>query len=277
MNDSPAPSKRASPSSRFTLIELLVVIAIIAILASMLLPALGRARFNARHAACTSNLHQIGLGIILYTSDNLGFYPAGYSHSSSDSVPNRPAMYQIPNNYAFDAAASYYGGSFGDYRDMTVRNELFLCPQGKTEVPWSPDSNRNTHSGSKASYSIYPGRRIANNSDWQRQYTMQRIGDPFSIDVGAHCCFMARTYSEGAPIASDMMWQTLVSPVGGVMTTNHVYGGDRYKQVHFTPGPLYWGTRSGSGGANYVFDDGSVRRFHGFNYYTMRLTTRPHR
>src|SRR5262249_33081904 len=69
MSSKPSIGQRHGPGA-FTLIELLVVIAIIAILASLLLPVLGRAKQKGQGIQCMNNLHQLTLAWLIYVSDN---------------------------------------------------------------------------------------------------------------------------------------------------------------------------------------------------------------
>jgi len=176
----------------FTLIELLVVIAIISILASLLVPAVSGALERGRSASCMSNLHQIGLAMLQFSSDHNGQWPA-------------------PTYIDYSGTSDYmWSKQLGDYLprrgelDTSTEHVVFVCPSARFSLMNGAHRASRTYTASEALFGELNGK-----------YDRSTPRDPTSLEIpmSTYLVGEGKQQSDSNACDSSTRWTTYLLDV----------------------------------------------------------------
>ncbi|MBN1435621.1 MAG: prepilin-type N-terminal cleavage/methylation domain-containing protein [Sedimentisphaerales bacterium] len=182
-------------SAAFTLIELLVVVSIIALLISILLPSLSRAREQARSVVCRSNLHQLHLANTGYALENDDFYVrAAFDLFDGFGGKNRWHGVRLSAGVDPDPANNTFDPTLGPLNNYLAEGQVKQCPQ---IVHFITDGSQNAFEAGCGGYG-YNGAGVGSRSfidgycDKAMRTSMKthEISNPGQTVMFADCCFV---------------------------------------------------------------------------------------
>ncbi|WDE97204.1 type II secretion system protein [Lentisphaera profundi] len=242
--------------NKFTLIELLVVIAIIGILASLLLPSLGKAREKAKIAVCLNNLKQTGFSVTMYVDDNEGYYPyaAGNSGYGWDDFLSSYDGRDLTDAQITAGAGvnGRWGATFTDRSGGADHGASYRCPLDErtdgTYILRTYGPTQKGGNGYQGIYGVWDSRNISEINSTSKVSTFAENAAPLAnnnnlrIHMGCSWEFsgiQASVFELNEPYHSDLKFnflmadghvtkmnliQSLVTNDGSLATTSDVSG-----------------------------------------------------
>jgi prepilin-type N-terminal cleavage/methylation domain-containing protein/prepilin-type processing-associated H-X9-DG protein len=229
-------NSRRAPGA-FTLIELLVVIAIIAILASLLLPALAKAKESAKRIQCVNGIRQLGMSVMMYADDHDGYFPVRSGNSPLAMLDTDfPPLSSLPELAAKQAATGSSNMWPLQLQPYYIETKILYCPSDVLK----PGNN-----GENSPFAALSAKR---------SYLFNGFNDYFGVNT---------IPPVGSKVPESAIRETSETILFGEKSPNSVHWWMDYSMLddvlELDPARHSKGPGGSGGVSNYAFADGSAR------------------